>query len=195
MYKVDWNKLINNNVPVFMRTQERLEWLQVAFKGIKTAYNRFLNIRSNARYRLTHTGQIIYLEKVLNDAFDNDQRRIFIDDGDFRSKALIFHRPEETLMIYRSWKFNTSYQIGDRVVLGRFIYEALTSHTNKPPESNPNDWKAIALSTLIKSRAGYKTGIRFFVFLPVGLVYDINRMKALVNSYKILPHQYQIVTI
>ena len=44
-------------------------------------YNQILHFRAESLYKLNHNSQIIYLEKVLNDAFDAETRKIYINNA------------------------------------------------------------------------------------------------------------------
>jgi len=54
----------------------------------------FLEFRRQALYKVNHNSQICYLQAVLNDSFDNVQRRIIIRNAILR-EPLWFYEPEE----------------------------------------------------------------------------------------------------
>ncbi|MCC9016488.1 hypothetical protein [Flavobacterium lipolyticum] len=58
-----WEKLILWLIPPVVRKKTHLEWLNVLLAPLRTIYEEIL-------YKMQHTGQVIYLEKVLNDAFN-----------------------------------------------------------------------------------------------------------------------------
>ena len=78
VYIVDFSKLIKLVIPTFWRSLKRLAFLNAIITPIKTHYNAFVNYKDDAIYRVSHNGSIISLEKVLNDKFDSDLRRIYI---------------------------------------------------------------------------------------------------------------------
>lgn len=53
-------------------------WLTALFSPIIERYNAFIAYKNDAIYRVSHNGSITLLQKVLNDAFDATERRIFI---------------------------------------------------------------------------------------------------------------------
>lgn len=57
-------------------------YLRVILSPIDFLSNVFLQFKDNVSYKLSKNSQICYLESVLNDAFDNSQRRIFITDAE-----------------------------------------------------------------------------------------------------------------
>ncbi|OXB20648.1 hypothetical protein B0A80_18640 [Flavobacterium tructae] len=58
-----WEKLLLWLIPPVVRKKTHLEWLNVLLAPLRTIYEEIL-------YKMQHTGQVIYLEKVLNDAFN-----------------------------------------------------------------------------------------------------------------------------
>jgi hypothetical protein len=75
-------------------------------QGLFTVYS---NLR---RYDLSHNGQIIYLEKVLNDKLDATQRRIYIDDPQPSNiTPTVLYRKSEaqpTAILYRKSEAQTT---------------------------------------------------------------------------------------
>ncbi|BFM41741.1 hypothetical protein CFS9_03820 [Flavobacterium sp. CFS9] len=61
-----WEKLILWLIPPVVRKKTHLEWLHVLLAPLRTIYEEIL-------YKMQHTGQVIYLEKMLNDAFNSSK--------------------------------------------------------------------------------------------------------------------------
>ncbi|WP_136464955.1 hypothetical protein [Flagellimonas onchidii] len=99
IYIVDYRKLIIWLVPTFLRKVKLIAWLQVLIAPIKGLYNDFLKYRKKVDYKLNHNSQVCYLQKVLNDAFDNESKRIYIENGIF-IQALYVYAPKEELPVY-----------------------------------------------------------------------------------------------
>lgn len=74
-------------------------WLKVLMRGIQTLHTSFLALISKTRYEMNITGQVIYLEHYLNDLFDANDRRIFIDDGSPILAPFLFRKVENTPQI------------------------------------------------------------------------------------------------
>lgn len=72
-----------------------LKWLYSLILPVKSVYGDFVNNRSANIYRLTHNSQVCYLRKVLNDAFDMSQRRIYIADGNRFPRLYIYTSGEQ----------------------------------------------------------------------------------------------------
>jgi hypothetical protein len=58
-----WEKLLLWLIPPILRKKTHVEWLDVLLTPLHTIYEETL-------YKMQHTGQVIYLEKVLNETFN-----------------------------------------------------------------------------------------------------------------------------
>ena len=61
-----WEKLLLWLVPPILRKKTHIDWLDVLLTPLHTIYEEIL-------YKMQHTGQVIYLEKVLNETFNPDK--------------------------------------------------------------------------------------------------------------------------
>lgn len=198
MFKVDWYKLVLHNIVSALRERTRVQWLVLLVSEIRKKWDWLVSFREAKLYDANHTGQIIYLEKILNDTFDPTLRRIHIGDGDFKDRVIVGSRTS-TLYIWHRWIDGTYYltpykvahpdQNGDLVV-----WEC--NHgigTQAEPSDASPDWDRYDTSQFIKTRDKYNYGIGFIVYVPVSLQYDLNQMKALINFRKVAGRPYKIV--
>jgi hypothetical protein len=77
---VIFDKLKAHLPPILRGVQTLIAWLRVLaapLQVLSQLYDLYLVFK---RYELTFNGQVIYLEHRLNDEFDDDLRRIYIDD-------------------------------------------------------------------------------------------------------------------
>lgn len=81
MYNVDFNKLIDLLLPTRKRKPKRRVWLRSLISPINYLKGLFDTFRADIDYKIKITGQVVYLQRALNDAFDIGQRRITIDDS------------------------------------------------------------------------------------------------------------------
>lgn len=58
-----WEKLLLWLIPPILRKKTHVDWLNLVLTPLNTLYGEIL-------YKMQHTGQVIYLEKVLNDAYN-----------------------------------------------------------------------------------------------------------------------------
>lgn len=94
-YKVDFDKLQLLLTPVSLRKNVFLAFLSAVCEPLKDIYVRWGLGRDEAIYNLEHNGQVCYLRKVLNDRFDNIERRIEIKDGNQFDRTYVYTRVEE----------------------------------------------------------------------------------------------------
>lgn len=80
IYTVNWKNLVNFLTPPFLRTVRLIDWLLVLIEPLSSTNRELRVFRDQAIYKVTHNGTVVLLQKVLNDAFDNELRRILICD-------------------------------------------------------------------------------------------------------------------
>lgn len=95
IYRIDFDKLVFYLTPTFLRRIKLYNWLRVIVSPIAALYSTFMSYRDVIRYRLNHNSQVCYLQAVLNDAFDNIDRRIIIKSGGFLQPLYVYTPPEE----------------------------------------------------------------------------------------------------
>lgn len=99
IYLINWSKFINDLLLIELRKPAIKAFLNALLKPIQSSHTDFLTYRKNVLYRLKHNSQIVYMEAVLNDAFDNTFRRIRIQNVAFRD-PMFFYEPEENREVY-----------------------------------------------------------------------------------------------
>jgi hypothetical protein len=111
VFNIDFNTLVRWLVPVPLRRAAMLAWLQALVWPVVQLYQAFRKNRTANLYRLSITPQVCYLEKMLNDRFDPQDRRIYIDDAIDRPPIPLFLDVEEkpvylgTRPLYRDNEF------------------------------------------------------------------------------------------
>jgi hypothetical protein len=167
-YDIDYDELVLQLLPTWLRQPMMKAWLRVLVNPVKSLYNLFKANRKNDLYILSHSGQVCYLEAALNDALDPFLRGIYITDGPF----------EDPLFLYLDTETKPLW-------LGLVSEEGLTPYPDPEP--------------LYTDAETYGVGVCFIVHVPipvsVGTGYDINRLKAIVDLYR-LPGRsfYSVVT-
>lgn len=105
LFRLDYQRLVNMLLPFNLRNYDMrlplkdrkhtlLSWLHALLAPVKRLYMEFLAYRNRVNYQMGHTGQVVYLEKVLNDRFDPASERIRIKDGPKRDWNYIYCRNE-----------------------------------------------------------------------------------------------------
>lgn len=80
IFNIDFRKLALLLTPIFWRFTIMADWIYTFIEPISTIHVDFMKFREKQIYKVVHNGQVILLEKVLNDAFDDASRRIFISE-------------------------------------------------------------------------------------------------------------------
>jgi hypothetical protein len=97
MFKIVYTKLVQWLIPAWLRMPTLTLLVLAANKPLREAYDGFSNYRQLVVYKLAHNGQVCYLQKVLNDAFDNTARRIQVVDFTVFG-ALFFYDENDQVM-------------------------------------------------------------------------------------------------
>lgn len=93
-YNVDFNKLAILMLPSFLRKKVMVAYIQSLLVPIASIHYQWKQKRLADWYKIEHTGQVCRLRKVLNDALDVSQRRIYIDEGNSFGRKYIYTRAE-----------------------------------------------------------------------------------------------------
>lgn len=82
---------------------KQMAWIRVCLSQLQVLHDRFLAYVGVARYRMNITGQVVYLEHLLNDQLDSSQRRIYIDDGtDVIDPRFLYLKPNSSFILYNN---------------------------------------------------------------------------------------------
>ncbi len=98
---IDWKRALIMLMPPVLRKKKHASWLQVLLTPLSNIYDDTL-------YKMQHTGQVVYLEKVLNELFNKervydpnlstrqkaDLGLIFIDDANRPKVQYLYTHPE-----------------------------------------------------------------------------------------------------
>lgn len=95
IYNIDFAKLANLLTPPFLRKRKLIDWLIALLKPLEEVNLSFKKFREDSIYKVTHNGQVYSLQAVLNDAYDNDLRRIRIKDSLFIDPLYIYPEDDE----------------------------------------------------------------------------------------------------
>jgi hypothetical protein len=164
-YLINVLKIIIENLPMRreegvyrLNTQDRLDWLWSLFVPFQNIRLDFLDFVSAKRYDLTRTAQVIMLEDLLNNEFDNVNRQIYIGDANLLAYTFLY--------MYQENQPATAFFMDTEIP------------PNVPPSLYLNE--------------EYDQGYDFIVFVPTGLLYDEEKLRALVNKYKLAGKRYII---
>lgn len=110
-FEIEYKTLINQLVRAKWRKPKRVAGLTALIIPIITLYNSFISYLLSKLYELSRTSQVVYIEAVLNDRWDNDFRRIEVVDYASQEAQSIYRKPEDKtpLYIYRKPEAITRY--------------------------------------------------------------------------------------
>jgi len=95
-YIIDYVKLVSERLPdPQINTAEVKAFVLVLVGPVVALYNQLLTYRNFLKYKISITPQVCYLEKMLNDQYDNALRRIYIRDGSQFAALYLFLEGED----------------------------------------------------------------------------------------------------
>ncbi len=81
MFGINFNTVVVWLIPKVLRTAFNVAWLKALVVPVVSLYNQLLTYKTDVLYKLSHNGQLCYLEGALNDTFDTALRRVYISDA------------------------------------------------------------------------------------------------------------------
>lgn len=99
IYQVNYPLVIKKILSFDLRTLFVFGWLESLIYPLTILHQLFLEFRSKSLYKVRHNSQIVYMEAVLNDEFDNDLRRIRIVNNEF-DNILYLYEPLERREVF-----------------------------------------------------------------------------------------------
>jgi hypothetical protein len=100
MIAIDLFLLLVMNLPPIYRSVDVIDYCKSAIKPIDTVKVEFYAFYESIKYDMTFNGQVIMLEHLLNDKFDNTERRIYIEDTEQKVEVLLYNKVEENEKTY-----------------------------------------------------------------------------------------------
>ena len=194
MFNIDWDKIITDNLDNFARQPNRVSRLKVAVYEVKNVHIKFLAFRDAVFKKVYHNGQVIYLEKVLNDTFDNISRDIYIDSDLVPSLYYLFKKSEilPPIYLYKKYSSTVTYIVGDYCEFKGDIFVSTYTVLNQSPQTHPGYWTLLGPVKWLRKKIDFLSSINFIVYVPTALTFDNSQMKFLINSYKQAGKNYLI---
>ncbi len=204
-YNIDYKRISENLMPFFLRKEKLKEFIYSAIKGLQDVNDLFHQYTIDTDYKLKFNAQVIYLEHVLNDKFDNTSRTIYIENiSNLYNNDYIFNQSEgEPVQRYaiNRWDVTINYSINELVCVNSgsmLIYKALTNNVGKNPLTEPADWDLqlytiAAREQLIPYVWNYNEGLyNFIVWCPLSISSKEPAIKKVINTYKAAGKTYEI---
>lgn len=192
-YLINWIKIIKENLPFFLQSAKRLNWIYTLIKPFKIIANEFEKIRQEFIDKIAYTAQVIYLEKILNDRFDPVNRGIYISNASRFSNYYLYRKAElkPPYYLYRKWRSTIPYQAGEFSVEANRVYVAIVDNISNLPSASPLEWAYYKDVDFMRSKADHVTK-GFIVNIPLTLVFDEARLRVVVNYYRFAGRNFTI---
>jgi hypothetical protein len=100
IFNIDYNRLVRWLIPPALRQENTIAWLRALVKPSVIVYHSFRRYRRQKLYELMITGQVCYLERLLNDKYDYTLRRIRIVDSVDRSPVVFYQEDEQKPVVF-----------------------------------------------------------------------------------------------
>jgi hypothetical protein len=114
LFDIDYNALVKLLIPKQLRNTKMVSWLTALINPVQYIYNAFMAQRYDNLYILNHSSQVIYLQAVLNDMFDNTLRRIQVTDPQYKDPLYIYTNSEiKPVYLYTDSESNPIYLYTD----------------------------------------------------------------------------------
>lgn len=195
-YEINWNKIIQENLPIFLQTIFRIKWILALIKPFKMIYSEFNSVMLEYIYKVRFTGQICYLETILNERFDPTGNGIYITNGNSNQQRYLYYRSESKPpdYIYFRHSLSQAYLTDDYAIDGAFVYKALSNNTGKKPSLYPAYWQYYKEVEFIYYRSEFSIQYDFIVNVPITILFDNKAMRALIDFYRLAGKRYKIIT-
>lgn len=192
---VNWSRVIQAQLPQWMRRPKHISWLMALIAPVRALSGEFFQYRTRTLYDLSITPQTIYLERMLNDKYDNTERRIWIETIDDNTQLYLYNREElrPPMYIYNRWVATQVYGLDDRVSWNGTIWKCVDSFPTDAPSEASSQWEALHPHTpYFRNRSDGAVKYNFIIHLPIGLMVNEAQLRALINDNHLAGKRYII---
>jgi hypothetical protein len=95
IYNVDFKILAQLLLLTMLRRDSNNSLLNATIKPLELLHENFQAFRSDVTNKMSYNSQVFSIQKMLNDRFDNDSRRIRIAQTNVREPLMLYRREEE----------------------------------------------------------------------------------------------------
>lgn len=95
IYNINWFRLVKMLVLPAINKPTLLAFINSGLSPLRSRYDEFLGFKADAEYRVNHNGQICYLQKMLNDKFDNSLRRIKVQNVKPKARLWFYYEQDD----------------------------------------------------------------------------------------------------
>lgn len=166
-WDINYNAKAWQQLPVRLRQVVQYVWVKCLLRPVVVLHGLFADNREANLYELAHNGQVCHLEGVLNDAFDNTLRRIYIEDPEYYDPIYVYQHTED-----------------------KPVYVAKNSEL-------PVSGYAAPVYAFLSSEVYSGSGLQFKVRVPAAIsltTETLGRMRALINRYRLVSKSNYTIT-
>lgn len=152
IFNTDINQLGVLLLPTFLRKPVILAFLRVLLSPVLFLFSLFSKNRDNNLYQLQITPQVCYLEKMLNDRYDPQERRIYITDGEMRDTDYLYLQSElqDEYIFLESEKKDEYYFLENEI---GFSGATFIIHVPQAVSFNENEMRGLVNSYKLTTRS------------------------------------------
>lgn len=210
MYNVDIHTLIKLLLPISLRKPHVIGLLRALMMPVQVLHNALISFRSRKRYEMAITPQVIYLEKVLNDKFNQlgAYPDIYItSNSDLNEIVYMGNADEEDAAVYLGNQYDDfqEYNVGDEIIFDNITYRCTSGgidHT--PPDLFPQYWElpegVEEPVVYVGNHDDYNLGNQFTVHVSQAhwddyVLAKIAEVSATLNKYKTYGSTYKYLIV
>lgn len=166
MFDIDFRYIVTILLPTRLRLPKTIAWLRVIVSYLKVIYTEFKIYRSKKLYEINFTGQVIYLEKKLQDTFNCPD--IYISDGLLTLPLFLTNKEEGRSPVYFGNLFilGVIYQINEEIVYENKWYSYTATGNGTVPTSDPSAVAGDNIETFAYNVEEGSTNSNFIVNIP-----------------------------
>lgn len=184
MYNLDLKHIIQLLLPPFMRQTKITTWLNCLIAPLLDIYGWFLDFRTATLQKLSFTGQVIYLEKLLNDTYNGGQPGIYISDVEDLDQVYVGNRIENAPIYIGN--------IEEYVLQSDGSYQDIYDYS--PPIYIGNETEFTSQYDFI-IHVPSSANVLYAKVLNTTNANALNEARALVDTYKLAGKNYTFITI
>jgi hypothetical protein len=136
IYNINFRELVNLLTPPILRKLKFTDFLEALLKPLEEVNFNFKIFRNKSIYKVTRNGQIVYLQAVLNDSYDNGLRRIYIEDFPIYEPIYIYPVSDEKPAYLGSPYLYTDEEIYNAVEFDFLVFIPVEYRPSSPENLN-----------------------------------------------------------
>lgn len=108
VYEIDLDRLVVELMPTRLRKPKYVAFMQLLMIPFKHILSELKVHREEYIYKINHNTTVASIEKVLNDSFDNVERRIYLSKGEYTKGMYISHSSSGNATFLPNYTLNSN---------------------------------------------------------------------------------------